>query len=561
MELKKKTLFTFLAIGCSLLSHAQVGLGTVKPNNSAQLDISSTNKGLLIPRVMLIKTTDQTPINNPATSLIVYNTSTTNDVTPGYYYWDGIQWAKIARADEIVLSPDQMASLKGDQGIPGVPGAPGPQGIPGTPGATGATGPQGTTGLTGAPGPQGVPGTPGATGATGPQGTTGLTGAPGPQGIPGTPGATGATGPQGTTGLTGAPGPQGVPGTPGATGATGPQGTTGLTGAPGPQGIPGTPGATGPQGPQGIAGIGGKTNAGTNIAIIGAGTETSPYYISAIIPSAISTADNGLTVLGTNVQLGGALSKPTVITTAATNTLAIKGLQTGTSTDNIVVADANGVLKTITAGPATEWYAANTTTDAGADKNNSVYRSGKVGLGVTNPTTLLDINNNSTNGAIKIVDGTQGAGKVLTSDSNGLATWQTKGPQTIQGTVPSNGQYWNPSFGLFYTGYSVQVPPGRSTITAGIIVIATAEGYATARLSTSNSTFNQVPGVTPSFSGFTVISSSISAGQVTWYANNTAATPQTYYMWLTSGGGTKATTSAELGGAAVFGEAYIMVAY
>ncbi len=48
------------------------------------------------------------------------------------------------------------------------------------------------------------------------------------------------------------------------------------------------------------------------------------------------------------IQLGGDLLKPTVITTTPVNTLTIGGLQTGTSTDNVLVADANGVLKWVT---------------------------------------------------------------------------------------------------------------------------------------------------------------------------------------------------------------------
>ncbi|MGB3079964.1 MAG: FISUMP domain-containing protein, partial [Saprospiraceae bacterium] len=42
-----------------------------------------------------------------------------------------------------------------------------------------------------------------------------------------------------------------------------------------------------------------------------------------------------------------------------------------------------------------------------------------VGIGTTTPTAKLDVI-----GSIKITDGTQGAGKVLTSDVNGKATWQ-----------------------------------------------------------------------------------------------------------------------------------------
>ena len=43
-----------------------------------------------------------------------------------------------------------------------------------------------------------------------------------------------------------------------------------------------------------------------------------------------------------------------------------------------------------------------------------------VGIGTNNPSTKLHVA-----GSVKIVDGTQGAGKVLTSDANGLADWRT----------------------------------------------------------------------------------------------------------------------------------------
>lgn len=46
--------------------------------------------------------------------------------------------------------------------------------------------------------------------------------------------------------------------------------------------------------------------------------------------------------------------------------------------------------------------------------------SGNVGIGVPTPLAKLDVAGN-----MRLVDGTQGAGKVLTSDANGFATWQT----------------------------------------------------------------------------------------------------------------------------------------
>ncbi len=49
---------------------------------------------------------------------------------------------------------------------------------------------------------------------------------------------------------------------------------------------------------------------------------------------------------------------------------------------------------------------------------------GRLGIGTLTPTARLELNSGTTNGALKITDGTQGIGKVLTSDASGLAIWQ-----------------------------------------------------------------------------------------------------------------------------------------
>lgn len=51
---------------------------------------------------------------------------------------------------------------------------------------------------------------------------------------------------------------------------------------------------------------------------------------------------------------------------------------------------------------------------------NLTLAQGNVGIGTTTPTAKLDVI-----GTIKITDGTQGDGKVLTSDATGRASWQT----------------------------------------------------------------------------------------------------------------------------------------
>jgi hypothetical protein len=69
------------------------------PDASAGLDISYTNKGLLVPRVALTATNAAGPITSPATSLLVYNTATAgtspNNVVPGYYYYSGSAWVAL----------------------------------------------------------------------------------------------------------------------------------------------------------------------------------------------------------------------------------------------------------------------------------------------------------------------------------------------------------------------------------------------------------------------------------------------------------------------------------
>ena len=81
-------------------SIAQTGVGInvagTPADASAGLDVNYTDKGVLVPRIALSITSSASPVTSPATSLLVYNTATVNDVTPGYYYWDGLQWVKLA---------------------------------------------------------------------------------------------------------------------------------------------------------------------------------------------------------------------------------------------------------------------------------------------------------------------------------------------------------------------------------------------------------------------------------------------------------------------------------
>ena len=104
--------------GASSLATAQnVGINAsgATPDVSAALDVSSSDKGMLVPRIALTGTNDGTTITTPATSLLVYNTATVSDVTPGFYYFDGALWVRIV-SGSIVGTDDQnltSATLSG----------------------------------------------------------------------------------------------------------------------------------------------------------------------------------------------------------------------------------------------------------------------------------------------------------------------------------------------------------------------------------------------------------------------------------------------------------------
>ena len=83
----------FLIPACILISTMitaqSVGINNATPDASAILDVKSTTKGLLIPRMLKA---ERDLIASPATGLLIYQT----DNTAGYYYYNGANWAALA---------------------------------------------------------------------------------------------------------------------------------------------------------------------------------------------------------------------------------------------------------------------------------------------------------------------------------------------------------------------------------------------------------------------------------------------------------------------------------
>src|SRR5690606_31503509 len=78
----------FTLLFFSLISQAQVGIGNTNPAASSMLDITSTEKGLLVPRMTTVQRED---IPTPDNSLLVYDTDVESffhfDATPGPGSW------------------------------------------------------------------------------------------------------------------------------------------------------------------------------------------------------------------------------------------------------------------------------------------------------------------------------------------------------------------------------------------------------------------------------------------------------------------------------------------
>lgn len=114
--------FMFIAILLTTANHSygQVGINTTTPNGI--LDITSTQYGVLLPRLALTSTIVQNPALNPQGPSIVpgttiYNTNISqngiNDVSPGLYVWDGAKWLnQFPKKDASIFKQDMSIEFR-----------------------------------------------------------------------------------------------------------------------------------------------------------------------------------------------------------------------------------------------------------------------------------------------------------------------------------------------------------------------------------------------------------------------------------------------------------------
>ena len=114
----KKFTSMFICLAISLAGIAQnVGIGTNTPNASALLDLQSTNKGLLLPRLA-----DTNAVASPAKGLVIYSTTAN-----ALFYYNGSSWQSTANngsadlwykyQDSVLMTDKEYVSINPSPGL------------------------------------------------------------------------------------------------------------------------------------------------------------------------------------------------------------------------------------------------------------------------------------------------------------------------------------------------------------------------------------------------------------------------------------------------------------
>ncbi len=107
-----KKLLTAVLLLCAAYVQAQVKIGnnpsTIDANSL--LELESTNKGFLAPRVTLTSLTSVSPLSGTVPAgMLVYNSA--GSLTYGYYYWDGTEWKKLENGYDFLVSKTASTTL------------------------------------------------------------------------------------------------------------------------------------------------------------------------------------------------------------------------------------------------------------------------------------------------------------------------------------------------------------------------------------------------------------------------------------------------------------------
>ncbi|MGL4583151.1 MAG: hypothetical protein ACRCVU_09225 [Flavobacterium sp.] len=112
--------FSFLAsAGFAQTKIGVAGKSTADVNSNAVLELDATDRGLLLPRVALSKTTEAAPLKAHVAGMTVYNTkdgdkTKEEDVVKGFYYNDGTKWQQMVTYDNKAVKFFYMPTITFD---------------------------------------------------------------------------------------------------------------------------------------------------------------------------------------------------------------------------------------------------------------------------------------------------------------------------------------------------------------------------------------------------------------------------------------------------------------
>jgi hypothetical protein len=107
--MRKFFLFTVLLVAIKNVSAQSVGIGTITPNPAAQLEVASTTKGILIPRMT---DAEKNAIASPVQGLLLFNTSTNS-----FQYYQGGNWVNISHSGIINGTANKVAKFNSPWGL------------------------------------------------------------------------------------------------------------------------------------------------------------------------------------------------------------------------------------------------------------------------------------------------------------------------------------------------------------------------------------------------------------------------------------------------------------
>jgi len=93
-----KIVCLFTLVLYSLVTQAQVGIGTTTPSANSALDVTSPNKGIMLPRLA-----DTTIIANPSAGLMIYDMEA---AAPAFH--DGVKWSNVASRSSQMMTNDSI---------------------------------------------------------------------------------------------------------------------------------------------------------------------------------------------------------------------------------------------------------------------------------------------------------------------------------------------------------------------------------------------------------------------------------------------------------------------